>query len=825
MLCASLVAASATLSLAPAAGATVTQNSPTSGTVDVAGSPSFTDQLSTTGVAPVSFTTTSPNPDLSVSPSGVVTTTAASPGLLPVGTYTVSGTDTDSTPVTPDTGTWTYTLTVTPDNIVQGPPTTGSTTVTSSSAFTSALTVTSGSVNSPTYTTTVANSHLNVSSSGAITTVNGPLAVGQYTVSGTDNDAYGDTGTWTYTLSVTGTTVTQTSPTSATTTTDASPTFSGGTIATSGNLGAVTFTTTAPSAGLAVNSSGAITTTGTLAPGSYTASGTDTDAYGDTGTWTYTLTVAANAPTRSTLTQTSPTSAATTPALSSTFKSAPLTVSGANGAVTYTVTTPSSALALTGGVITTTGPLVAGSYTIAGTDRDTNGDAGTWTFTLKVGTSVLAQTSPTSGSTTVKASKTFQPGAITVSGASGALSFATTTTSKALKVSSSGVISTTGTLGVGKYEVAGTVNDASGDEGTWSYALTVTGVVNHVTFKANRGSGTMAEESSSVPKALTLNRFVRKGYSFAGWSTLANGHGKSYANGATFSFTSSITLYAQWRAGKAPTRTVFFNANGGVGVMAPESSNAPRPLPYDTFTRAGYTFSGWNTAANGAGASYPNGSTYPFAISITLFAQWTPKKTTAHFVNFSANGGRGAMARESSSSPKALSPNGFTRAGYSFVDWNTAPNGHGAIYTNRATYSFTASVTLYAQWKKLPPVAAIDASGSIGPFATKSVALTSSLQAQVASLAHTAELDHDTKITLVGYGDRLSKADELNEDLWSANYTLSENRATAVAALLRTRLAALGLTNVVVTAKGNGSAVASASNASTRYAIVTASLT
>jgi hypothetical protein len=40
-----------------------------------------------------------------------------------------------------------------------------------------------------------------VSTSGAVTTI-GPLVLGVYTVSGSDTDAYGDAGRWTFTLNV-----------------------------------------------------------------------------------------------------------------------------------------------------------------------------------------------------------------------------------------------------------------------------------------------------------------------------------------------------------------------------------------------------------------------------------------------------------------------------------------------------------------------------------------------------------------------------------------------------------------------------------------------
>ena len=68
-------------------------------------------------------------------------------------------------------------------------------------------------------------------------------------------------------------------------------------------------------------------------------------------------------------------------------------------------------------------------------------------------------------------------------------------------------------------------------------------------------------------------------------------------------------------------------------------------------------------------------------------------------VTFNANGGVGFMVPETHNAPTALTLNAFTRTGYTFTGWNTAKNGSGTPYTNGAIYPFTASVTLYAQWK------------------------------------------------------------------------------------------------------------------------------
>ena len=108
-------------------------------------------------------------------------------------------------------------------------------------------------------------------------------------------------------------------------------------------------------------------------------SGTDLDANGDTGTWSLSLTVINN------IVQTSPTMSSTTPAASATYAPGSILVTNNSGAVTFTTTVTNSALSVsTSGAVTTTGTLAVSVYTVSGTDRDTNGDTGTWTFTLTV---------------------------------------------------------------------------------------------------------------------------------------------------------------------------------------------------------------------------------------------------------------------------------------------------------------------------------------------------------------------------------------------------------------------------------------------------------
>ena len=69
-------------------------------------------------------------------------------------------------------------------------------------------------------------------------------------------------------------------------------------------------------------------------------------------------------------------------------------------------------------------------------------------------------------------------------------------------------------------------------------------------------------------------------------------------------------------------RFVTFFPNGGTGVMGQQIASAPAALTANAFSRSGYTFAGWNTAANGSGASYANQATYAFNDDTILYAQW-----------------------------------------------------------------------------------------------------------------------------------------------------------------------------------------------------------
>jgi uncharacterized repeat protein (TIGR02543 family) len=158
--------------------------------------------------------------------------------------------------------------------------------------------------------------------------------------------------------------------------------------------------------------------------------------------------------------------------------------------------------------------------------------------------------------------------------------------------------------------------------GATLYAQWTEGTVDTVTFVSDDGAS-VASMSGPVGSSITLPADTYAGYTFDGWFSAASGGSLVGAAGSSYTIPSGgATLYAQWTANAPPT--VTFNANGGVGTMANEVASVPTALTANGFTYTGYTFAGWNTAANGSGTAYANGATYAFTSNTTLYAQWAP---------------------------------------------------------------------------------------------------------------------------------------------------------------------------------------------------------
>ncbi|MDD5673703.1 MAG: InlB B-repeat-containing protein [Chitinivibrionales bacterium] len=224
-----------------------------------------------------------------------------------------------------------------------------------------------------------------------------------------------------------------------------------------------------------------------------------------------------------------------------------------------------------------------------------------------------------------------------------------------------------------------------------------------VSFNSNGGS---AVDSQMVPyNAVAKEPAIvptKAGNVFAGW----------YLNAALttpFDFTTPImtdrTLYAKWTAGF----NVVYNGNNSTGGKVPADSTVYTNGQTVTvqnnsglLLRAGYTFAGWNLAADGGGTTYNATNTFTIGTaSVTLYAKWTPNTYTITFDDQSATVAV-SPATKSVTAPATTVvtlPTAPTKTGFTFGGWFTAVGGGGKAFT--ADSVVTASDTVYARW--IPP--------------------------------------------------------------------------------------------------------------------------
>ena len=240
-----------------------------------------------------------------------------------------------------------------------------------------------------------------------------------------------------------------------------------------------------------------------------------------------------------------------------------------------------------------------------------------------------------------------------------------------------------------------------------------------VVFDPNGGSGNMATQFGFTSTALSQNTFTREGWSFSRWDTAHRCDGFPFSDGAQYSFDESVTLYACWVGN---TSTINYDLNGGTGTVPlsgtyTSGDSAALVLPNSTnFAKTNYTFTGWNTLANGAGTSFPSGGSIRVTSNTTLFAQWSPNSFN---VSYNLNYGTGTIPTGGSftvggPSLALASGTGFSRTGYTFTGWNTVSNGSGTSYASAGSFSDTASVVLYAQWSPNTYTFSYDSNGGTG---------------------------------------------------------------------------------------------------------------
>lgn len=181
----------------------------------------------------------------------------------------------------------------------------------------------------------------------------------------------------------------------------------------------------------------------------------------------------------------------------------------------------------------------------------------------------------------------------------------------------------------------------------------------------------------------------------------------------------------------AASSSYFYNSSGSYPYTVTKTLGAAPSRTY-------YVFNGWAespSAASGRAAGSAYRETFVAAsqnqIERTFYAVW--EHETA-YVNYNANGGTGAPARQShwAGYSITLPDTKPTRPGFDFIGWAKKANATTATYLPGETYPLYTTVTLYAVWAR----AASDVSASNGTLGTS---LTISITRPVETYKHILE--------------------------------------------------------------------------------------
>lgn len=231
-------------------------------------------------------------------------------------------------------------------------------------------------------------------------------------------------------------------------------------------------------------------------------------------------------------------------------------------------------------------------------------------------------------------------------------------------------------------------------------------------------TGSTPDTTGNTGDTVTIsqNSFDRPGYTFTGWSTSKRGDPSLQPGDKHTLEPRTTTVWAQWKAN--PAHLVY---NSNIGTVGSETKTVDGVVDQtvktidNPFDRPGYTFSGWNTQADGKGKAYDPGADYTLTANdkstpkntSVLYAQWTINKVT---LKFDPNGGVGGYpsintdAFGSVTIPKDAKEPKVTRPGFRFTGWSlkkTPDKDETLLTPGKDTVSMPAEgeVAVYAQWE------------------------------------------------------------------------------------------------------------------------------
>jgi len=147
-----------------------------------------------------------------------------------------------------------------------------------------------------------------------------------------------------------------------------------------------------------------------------------------------------------------------------------------------------------------------------------------------------------------------------------------------------------------------------------------------------------------------------------------------------------------------------FDANGGEGDMAPVAFkyDTAQEIPENTFTKEGYTFVGWNTAADLSGDSYDDKATVKnltdeHDVTVTFYAQWLINTYSVSFMDSADDSLIEDVPVEYGDSVTAPTVSNV-------VGWSTAKNGTTEADLSKVTGNMTVWAIYRDEYTGAPSV-------------------------------------------------------------------------------------------------------------------------
>ena len=231
------------------------------------------------------------------------------------------------------------------------------------------------------------------------------------------------------------------------------------------------------------------------------------------------------------------------------------------------------------------------------------------------------------------------------------------------------------------------------------YNSTDLGTINSVTVTESAGTFTTYYGTSKQPSS---NTTVGNGY-----FQIKVGDATGKTSKVTITFTKTTqgaqtTTYSDYTTSctEPSTFTVTYIGNGNTSGSVPEDNteyakDAQVIVLGNTgnLAKTGYTFSGWNTKANGTGTTYAEGANFNITENTTLYAQWTAKTATS--LSWSETSYAATIDADNTFPTLTILPNDLTGVTYSSSNTSVATIDANSNITlvSAGTTTITATFT------------------------------------------------------------------------------------------------------------------------------------